>query len=161
MTYIHEARHSGKPDNGLSPAMAAMHVDLCELIRAAQQDSPFPHVGQVWAKPVSQDGWCRASGLKLRTFQELVKVAPIRRYQCNIPGGKVTLLRVGDPGPEEHRVLAKQMAAYFTAATKEATVSRAEFGMLCGLAWYSKGRVVARDAEKPSDRQVSSRAWAR
>lgn len=134
MTYIQEAPHAGKPDNGLSPAMAAMHADLCALIRVAQQETPFHHVGQVWAEPVSQDGWCRASGLKLRTFQELVRVPPIRRYQCNLEGGKVTLLRVGDPGPEQDRIMAKQMEAYYLAATKEPTISGKEFGCLCGLA---------------------------
>ena len=123
-----------KPSGILSPTMQANHARLCELIRAAQVASPHEHVGQIWAKPISLQAWCDIGGFALRTLKELIKYPPIRRYQCNLPGGKVTLLRVGDPGPEQDKVLAKQMAAYFLAATKEETVSRNEFGMLCGLA---------------------------
>ena len=123
-----------KPSGILSPTMQAMHGELCALIAEAQVASPHEHVGQIWAKPVSLQAWCEIGGFALRTLKELIKYPPIRRYQCNLPGGKVTLLRVGDPGPEQDKVLAKQIAAYFLAATKEETVSRNEFGMLCGLA---------------------------
>ena len=113
--------------------MQTMHGQLCALIEAAQAASPYEHIGQIWAKPLSLQGWCDIGGFALRTIKELIKHPPIRRVQCNLPGGKVVLLRVGDPGEEQVKAIAKQMQAYFLAATKEETINRKEFGMLCGL----------------------------
>lgn len=134
MNSISDDPSESKPQGNLSAAMQAIHARLCDMIRAAQEASPFEHVGQIWAKPVSLQAWCDIGGFALRTIKELIKHPPIRRYQCNLPGGKVVLLRVGDPGPEQDRAIAKQMDAYYRAATKEPTISKAEFGMLCGLA---------------------------
>lgn len=131
---IADTQSGGKPPGNLSVAMQAIHARLCELIRAAQEASPFEHVGQIWAKPISLQAWCDIGGFALRTIKEVIKHPPIRRYQCNLPDGKFVLLRLGDIGPEQDRIIAKQMAAYFLSATKEATISKPEFGMLCGLA---------------------------
>lgn len=134
MPSLTEYPDEGNPAVGLSTAMQAIHGQLVELIRAAQEASPFEHVGQIWAKPIALKAWCEIGGFKLRTLKELIKYPPIRRLQCNLPSGKVVLLRVGDPGEELVKATAKRMQAFFLATTKEATVSRDEFGMLCGLA---------------------------
>lgn len=134
MPSLTEYPDGGNPAVGLSTAMQAIHGQLVELIRAAQEASPFEHQGEIWAKPLSQEAWCRAGGFALRTFQELIKFAPIRRLRCMVDGRITTLLRVGEPGAEQAKTIAKGMQAYWCAATKEAKVSGDEFGMLCGLA---------------------------
>ena len=114
--------------------MQAIYVRLVELIRAAQQASPFEHLGQIWAQPLSQEAWCKAGDFRLRTFQELIKVPPIRKLRCKVGGRITTLLRVGEPGTEAHYALAKDMARYYCEATKAEWVPPDQIGMLVGLA---------------------------
>lgn len=99
--------------------MQALRSQLCALIQTAQEVSPFEHIGQIWAKPISLQAWCDIGGFALLTIKKLIGYPPIRRYQCNLPGGKVVLLRLGDPGPEQDRIIAKQMAAYYRPAAKQ------------------------------------------
>lgn len=120
--------------DGLSRAMKSKHAELCEVISRAMDEEPYEHQGDRWAPPLSQEGWCRVSGLALRSFQALIKVPPIRRYRCLIDGKTVTLLRVGDAGAEQRQQLAKEMKGYYLRKTGEKIISAREFGMLCGLA---------------------------
>lgn len=114
--------------------MQGIHAQLVDFIGAAQEASPFEHQEEIWAQPLSQEAWCKAGGFALRTFQELIKVPPIRRLRCTINGRITTLLRVGEQGAEQAKAIAKGMQAYWCSATREAKVSGGEFGMLCGLA---------------------------
>lgn len=134
MKTIPSAVSGCNPSDGLSPAMLAIHARLVELIRAAQDVSPFEHQGEIWAQPLSQGAWCKAGDFALRTFQELIKVPPIRRYRCKVEGRVTTLLRIGDPGTEAHRECANAMKRFYMAKTSEAKIRGDQFGMLHGLA---------------------------
>ena len=124
-------------DFHLSAAMREKHQHLCEIIAQSMKQTPFEAKGLIWAAAISQDAWCRVTGLALRTLQELVKHPPIMRYRCKIGGLIVTLLRIGHPDsgdPEEAKRLAKLMSRTYRDKTGEAQIRAAEFGMLCGLA---------------------------
>lgn len=123
MKAIPSAVSGCNPSDGLSPAMQAIHARLVEFIRAAQEASPFEHQNQIWAKPISLLAWCKIGGFALSTLKKLIGYPPIRRMQCNLPGGKVVLLRVGDPGEELVKATAKRMQAFYPEAVRRAMVA--------------------------------------
>ena len=134
MTYIPAPESGCNPVDNLSPAMRTMHGALCSLIEAAQTESPFDHHGEVWAQPLSQEAWCKVGGFALRTFQEILKYPPIRRYRCKLDGRVTTLLRIGEPGAEANRDCANAMKRFYMTKTGEAKIRKDQFGMLHGLA---------------------------
>lgn len=96
----------------------------------------------MWAAKPQRD-WCHQLNFSVSTLNRLIKLPPVVRETRMIDGVKVTLLRIGKPGPETPYQIARKMACIWRKHFDGRTTTEREFGCLMGLAEdWPKGKQV-------------------
>jgi hypothetical protein len=109
--------------------------DLLAIVQELIADSPFEFEGFAWAAR-SQTWYCEKLGVSKSTLGRWISTPPFVRDQVVVEGRKVSLLRIGIPGPMTIRHKAnvmsklwrKELERYHSIARKELAALKVQIG---------------------------------
>jgi hypothetical protein len=107
--------------------------DLAELIKKLISEDPLQHAGHAWAAR-HQDVYAQALGVSSRTVRNWITAPPFVTACRKVDGAKLSLLRIGEPGPPSAVDVAKAMSKAWRQTFSGRPTNKHEFGCLIGLA---------------------------
>ncbi|MDH0113390.1 hypothetical protein N7379_02780 [Rhizobium pusense] len=146
------------PVPGVTAAsMPAKTKAIATLVADLTKSDPFSFEGHQWAKR-SQDWWVEKLGFSVETFRRHISKPPfVRNTVIDVEtGNKVTLVRIGEPGPKSKRHLQNILSSIWREKTGLRTTPK-QYGQMAGMVdhWGEKAPVIFKLALTQWDRFMS------
>lgn len=105
---------------------------FADLVLAIIAEKPFTFESHEWAA-LSQESWSKVTGLSPATIRRIISKPPFVRERTHKDGRVITLLRIGERGPDTSRRIANKMASLYRKRFGFRP-GDSQFGCLVGLA---------------------------